>query len=160
MGKCKRDAGTRAGSDLLCLAWERRPRAALGLGAKPPTGSRLLLFLQDGTVRGAVKVLQTDCGGKQELRAGQASHTLEGHLRSRKTPSQATAEALRGMRSKVATFPQGETQSSPILYRFCRTVAPEALQKTQKGLEDILSLRTQTSSSAFKYFLNIQLACL
>lgn len=67
VGKCKRDAGTRAGSDLLCLAWERRLRAALGLGTKPPTCSRLFLFLQDRTVRGAIKVLQTNYGGKQEM---------------------------------------------------------------------------------------------
>lgn len=53
--------------------------------------------------------------------------TPEGHLRSRKTPSQATAEALRGTRSKVATFPQEKPSLVQFFTDSAGTVAPEAL---------------------------------
>ena len=45
-----------------------------------------------------------DRGGQEDKGGIKRS---EGHLHSRKTPSKTIGEALRGMRSNVATFPPG-----------------------------------------------------
>ena len=55
VGKCQSDAGTQAGSDLLCSALGAGPGQIWALEPGFPLGSRPLLLLQDRTVRDAIK---------------------------------------------------------------------------------------------------------